>query len=92
MKFLADIHDLFLDKGHLVSFVGDVMHGGDPVLYGTRYIIAGFMLLRYRTAQADPIPIDTITRSSEKNSRLAVSNEVENQNESSTSFSFDFNV
>lgn len=36
------------EKGHLVSFDGRLLHGGDPVLQGTRFIVAGFMLLRYR--------------------------------------------
>jgi hypothetical protein len=31
-------------KGHLLSFKGDLLHGGDPLLSGTRYIIAAFFM------------------------------------------------
>lgn len=31
--------------GNLVSFNGNILHGGEPVHYGTRFIIAGFTIL-----------------------------------------------
>jgi len=37
-------------------FDGQSMHGGDPILLGTRYIIAGFMLLNYRYTGSDKLP------------------------------------
>ena len=30
----------------MLSFRGNLLHGGDPLLAGTRYIIAAFMLLQ----------------------------------------------
>lgn len=34
------------DIGHVLSFQGDLYHAGEPLLSGTRYIIAAFLLLR----------------------------------------------
>lgn len=33
------------DTGHVLSFRGDLLHGGDPITSGTRYIIAAFLLI-----------------------------------------------
>jgi hypothetical protein len=40
--------------GHLVSFPGgSMLHAGDPVLLGTRYIIAGFVYIQNNTERVD---------------------------------------
>lgn len=31
------------ELGHVVSFSGDLVHGGDPITHGTRYIVAAFL-------------------------------------------------
>lgn len=31
------------EMGHVVSFSGDLVHGGDPITHGTRYIVAAFL-------------------------------------------------
>ncbi|KAG5189460.1 hypothetical protein JKP88DRAFT_206182 [Tribonema minus] len=33
------------EAGHVLSFKGDLIHGGDPITEGTRYIIAAFLYL-----------------------------------------------
>eukprot|EP01034_Spumella_vulgaris_P021375 gene21376-27405_t len=37
------------DKGHVLSFCGELLHGGDPIVSGTRYILAIFLLLQTDT-------------------------------------------
>lgn len=53
-RFIAQYFPLFrfvhisssgADVGQVLSFRGDLLHGGDPLLGGTRYIIAAFMLI-----------------------------------------------
>jgi hypothetical protein len=37
---------IYVDCGHLVSFKGgSLVHGGDPILQGTRYIVAAFLYI-----------------------------------------------
>lgn len=38
--------NIILEQGHILSFPGgSLLHGGDPLLSGTRYIIAVFILI-----------------------------------------------
>jgi hypothetical protein len=45
MVMMMMVMILLADVGHVLSFRGDLLHGGDPLLGGTRYIIAAFMLV-----------------------------------------------
>ena len=31
------------ELGHMVSFEGSLFHGGEPIVRGTRYVIAAFL-------------------------------------------------
>jgi hypothetical protein len=51
--YFNDLHSVVNPTfGQMVCFPGDMLHSGDPVLTGTRYIIAGFFLL-YKISAAD---------------------------------------
>jgi hypothetical protein len=39
----------------MVSFAGSLYHGGDPILSGTRYIIAAFMIIIPRGSVDDGV-------------------------------------
>lgn len=46
-------------QGKMVSFDGKLVHGGDPLVYGTRYIIAAFMLLEYENKNDSKISLSS---------------------------------
>ena len=42
--------------GHLLSFRGGLLHGSDPILAGTRYIIAAFLFLDEQVIAENRVP------------------------------------
>jgi hypothetical protein len=54
----------FAGKGHLLAFPGNILHGGDPVVSGTRYIIAVFLML------ADNVPPSILLPTCSRHCRL----------------------
>lgn len=35
-----------VDCGHVLSFSGSLVHGGEPIIFGTRYILAVFLVIQ----------------------------------------------
>ena len=42
------------ELGHMVSFEGSLFHGGEPIVRGTRYVIAAFLYVDETRAAAQP--------------------------------------
>lgn len=54
---------LDLDGGHIMTFCGgSLLHAGDPVLTGTRYILAGFVFIRNKAVIPHMSLVDAITQ------------------------------
>lgn len=45
LSIFSYLYFLFIEKGFVSSFHGNLLHGGDSIVSGTRYIIALFMII-----------------------------------------------
>ena len=52
--FFADLRRaLNPPAGHVIAFDGEVLHGGEPIVRGTRYIVAAFLYVDHGDAAGD---------------------------------------
>lgn len=80
----------------MISFEGGkLLHGGDPLLYGRRYIIAAFMMIQYTSIKADKTSDNTqYTRDDDsyntKRDKQTDTTAYESKTTTKESFSFSF--
>jgi hypothetical protein len=93
---------VFLEQGEMVSFAGSLYHGGDPILSGTRYIIAAFMIIIPRGSVDDGVVMSDNEEQEQQKKKTSESfswgkslpsqkSESESNNDGASSFQFGFN-
>lgn len=93
--YFADLKEAVrTPQGHLLSFAGgQILHAGDPVVSGTRYIIAAFVLLEDESSSSDKQAATEIaTVSVNKSSTVHALIDKNKATETSTGFSFSFSL
>jgi hypothetical protein len=96
-----------LEQGEMVSFAGSLYHGGDPILSGTRYIIAAFMIIIPKGSVAGDGEVmsdndeqeESVEQQKKKTNDVfswgkslpSQKNESESNNQGASSFQFGFN-
>ena len=72
--------------GHVIAFDGHALHGGEPIVHGTRYIIAAFLFVQRQPVQAAPSKCILGALPAAKRARGGL----EPEEDTAASFSFNF--
>ncbi len=80
-----------VDKGQMLCFQGNLLHGADAVLQGTRYIIAAFLVVLPEASDNDQQEVSDISEHSPASKRIKLDYQSTRDSvDASSSFVFNF--